>query len=234
MEKDAFIILRNIENTWWHFGRQQAVEQAIRSLGTLHTTSALDVGAGYGGMFSLLSPYGVVDGIEPEPEAAQVSKERGYHSFFASEIDVLTEEKQYDIVGAFDVIEHVKDDTVFVSNLYNLTKQGGILVATVPAFQWLWSKHDVTHKHFRRHTVKSMTTLLRGAGYSVVYRRYWNTFLFIPAVLMRMFGKSGESSLHPHPFIAELLQSILWLEVRIIRYIYIPFGLSVVIVGEKR
>lgn len=234
MEKDAFVILKNIEDTWWHYGRRQAVKEALTVAGVKKQNRVLDAGAGYGGMFGLLSLYGEVDASEPEHEALMVCKERGYKETFISEKDALVQNKQYDLIGAFDVIEHVDDDATFVSNLSTLTNKSGLLVATVPAFQFLWSEHDVHHMHFRRHTIASMKRLFEGAGYDIEYARYWNVFLFPVALVSRLLGKSGESGLHPHPFITSILKGVLWFESKVIRYIPIPFGLSVVIVGRKK
>lgn len=234
MNKEAFEILRALEDTWWHYGRKEAVRQALRKAGVGKNIRVLDVGAGYGGMISVLSSYGTVDGTEPEPEAALVCKERGYSEFFSSEIEALEKKKIYDLIGAFDVIEHVNDDTTFVSHLSQLTTKDGHLVATVPAFMFLWGVHDVTHMHYRRHTIATMKKLLEEAGYEVSYARYWNCFLFPAAVCMRLFGKTGESSLSPHPVVESILKSMVWAEARVVRFLPIPFGLSVVIVGKKK
>lgn len=234
MEKEAFEILKNIEETWWHYGRIQAVETALSVAKVKKNASVLDVGSGYGGMFSCLSQFGTVDAVEPETEVALFCKQRGYKNLFTSESEALTAGNSYDIIGAFDVIEHVDDDKTFVSNLYKLTRQGGVLVATVPAFMWLWSEHDVHHMHFRRHTIGSMRTLLTEAGYEVAYARYWNVFLFPLAILTRRLGKGGDGALHPHPFVTSVLKSLLWIESKIVRFVPIPFGLSVVIVARKK
>jgi SAM-dependent methyltransferase len=233
MNTEAFEILRELENTWWHKGRKAAVMKALSAVGTPVGGSVFDVGAGYGGMFDALRTYGEVDGSEPETEARAVAETRGYRKFFGTHKDALVEGAQYSLIGAFDVIEHIEDDVQFVQELAGLTKEGGYLVATVPAFQFLWGPHDVTHMHFRRHTTASMRKLLEGAGYEICYARYWNVFLFPVALVMRLLGRSGESGLHPYPLIRSVLQSLIWVEVRVVRYLPIPFGLSVVIVGKK-
>jgi 2-polyprenyl-3-methyl-5-hydroxy-6-metoxy-1,4-benzoquinol methylase len=233
MQQEAFTILRQIEQTWWHYGRVEAVLSALGAASVTQTKRVLDVGAGYGGMFALLSSYGLVDATEPEDQAALVCKERGYNQVYKTESEIPSD-TSYDLIGAFDVIEHVDDDVTFVQNLYTHTSDGGLLVATVPAFQFLWGPHDVTHMHFRRHTNQSMKTLFARAGYEVVYVRYWNVLLFPIACLMRLLKQGGESSLHPHPFIAFVLKRLLSVEARIVRHVPIPFGLSVVIVGKKK
>jgi SAM-dependent methyltransferase len=234
MQSKAFDILKSIEDTWWHYGRTEAVSSALKSAG-VHTpcTCILDVGAGYGGMYEFLHRYGVVQGTEPEADAKQVCIERGYEKFFANPKEVLATSLRYDLIGAFDVIEHVEDDGSFVKELYDVTLPSGHIVATVPAFQFLWSTHDVTHMHFRRHTAGSMRKLLTAAGYEVVYVRYWNTTLFPIAVLMRLMGRSGEAGLHTSDIVTKVLKCMLWVEARVLRFVPIPFGLSVVIVGVK-
>ncbi len=233
MNTEAFDILRELENTWWHKGRKAAVMKALHAAGAPVGGSVFDVGAGYGGMFNTLSTFGNVDGSEPEAEARAVAETRGYRKFFDTHKAVLSEGGQYQLIGAFDVIEHIEDDVQFVKELSQLTVQGGHLVATVPAFQFLWGVHDVTHMHYRRHTTASMRKLLEGAGYEICHARYWNVFLFPVALVMRLLGRSGESGLHPHPLVRSVLQVLIWIEVRVVRYLPIPFGLSVVIVGRK-
>jgi SAM-dependent methyltransferase len=234
MNKEAFEILRELENTWWHKGRKAAVKKALHATGVTSVGDVFDVGAGYGGMFDALAPYGSVDGSEPEVEAQDVAKTRGYRTFFNTHRDALAHGKTYHLIGAFDVIEHIEDDVQFVRELSQLTMQGGYLVATVPAFQFLWGVHDVTHMHYRRHTTSSMRRLLESAGYEVAYLRYWNVLLFPVAALMRLLGKSGESGLHPKPFVAKTLEIMLTTEASIVRWLFIPFGLSVIIVGRKK
>lgn len=234
MEKEAFEILKKTEGSWWHYGRKEAAGVALTVAGVVRNGTVLDAGAGYGSMFEVLSQFGVVDATEPEEEAGLVCKERGYRQFFKTEGEAIQKGMSYSLIGAFDVIEHVDDDYTFVQNLHTLTQKEGLLVATVPAFQFLWSIHDVHHMHFRRHTTTSMRKLLESAGYEIVYVRYWNCFLFPVAVCMRLLGKTGESGLSPHPFVAAILKNMLWCEARIVRFIPIPFGLSVVIVGKKK
>ena len=234
MEREAFTILKKIERSWWYFGRMEAIKQALRATHFHAGVRVLDIGTGFGGMFRLLSRYGTVDGIEPDKEARVESSTKGYSNFFESDIEVLNRGMQYDLIGAFDVIEHTRDDFAFLSNLYKATQPGGVIIGTVPAFQWLWSEHDVSHHHYRRYTITSIKKVFVDVGYEVIYTRYWNVLLFPFVLLLRLFGKSGESGLYPHKAISMVLRIILWLEARVVRFLPIPFGLSIVVVGRKR
>jgi SAM-dependent methyltransferase len=238
MNKDAFNTLRGAEGTWWDEGRRLAVSKALQKTTDLqsHTARILDIGAGYGSMHAFLSTYGVVSGFEPEAEPSKIAKDRGYATFYTSIDEAVEAGDTYDLLGAFDVLEHVKEDYEFTKKLSALTADNGYLVATVPAFQWLWSEHDVSHYHFRRHTTASMRKLLESAGYEVVYVRYWNVLLFPVAMVMRLCGTAGEGGLHPHPFMELVLRSVVRLEsflAPLITFFRLP-GLSVVIVGCKK
>jgi len=59
--------------------------------------------------------------------------------------------KKYDVICAMDVLEHIENDQVFLNVLLGMLKPGGVLLLTVPAFQFLFSLHDLHLKHFRRY-----------------------------------------------------------------------------------
>lgn len=233
MKKEAFKLLESLNGTWWHYGRILAVRRALQAdLEKNNTNTVLDVGAGYGGMFDLLSKYGSVDAFEPNEEAVLSCERKEYSKVFRS-LDEILGGQTYDLVGAFDVIEHIEDDRDFVSKLFSITNIGGKIAVTVPAFQWLWSEHDVEHRHFRRYRRKEIEKLLKEAGYTVEYVGYWNILLFLPAAIVRLLGKSGGSSLHFHSFIDSMLKAVLWLESRCIPMIRFPFGTGIVAIAKR-
>jgi ubiquinone/menaquinone biosynthesis C-methylase UbiE len=69
-----------------------------------------------------------------------------------------------DIVTAMDVIEHIPDDKAALREISRILKPGGYLLATVPAFQSLWSDHDVALHHFRRYTQPSFRDVIQRSG----------------------------------------------------------------------
>lgn len=82
-----------------------------------------------------------------------------------------------------DVIEHVDDDRGLVADYVAKVRPGTRFVITVPAFQWLWSGHDVFLEHYRRYTVGQAEAVLRAAGLTV--ERGW---YFYGAVLPLVAG----------------------------------------------
>ena len=59
--------------------------------------------------------------------------------------------KSFDVVLLTDVLEHIEDDTRSAQRQFDCCEPGGIVVATVPAYQWLYSPRDAQHHHFRRY-----------------------------------------------------------------------------------
>jgi len=87
----------------------------------------------------------------------------------------------FDLVTAFDIVEHVADDAAAFAELGRVCRPGGHVLVTVPAFQFLWGNQDVVSQHQRRYTRAALDAQMRAAG--LVPRRlsYFNALLF-PAV----------------------------------------------------
>ena len=71
-------------------------------------------------------------------------------------------DRHYDLIGAFDVIEHIDDDRAALASIAAKLKPGGKFVMTVPAHQWMWSAHDVVNHHKRRYSKRSLRQLIEG------------------------------------------------------------------------
>ena len=104
----------------------------------------------------------------------------------ASIIKLPFENNSFDLVCAFDVIEHVNEDTIAVEELWRVCKPGGNVCITVPAFQALWGTHDIVNGHKRRYTKKELQKLVaeKNDG-DILYSSYFNFILFIPIFLFR-------------------------------------------------
>ena len=87
-------------------------------------------------------------------------------------------------VGCFDVIEHIASDHSFSTLVHSLLKPGGILYATVPAHQWLWSSSDDYAKHYRRYN-KNMVYDLLTPRFEILYFTYFFGILMLPIYFFR-------------------------------------------------
>lgn len=74
----------------------------------------------------------------------------------------------FDVVLALDVIEHVHDDAAFLEDLRALSHAGTLLVVTVPAYQSLFSEHDVYLRHYRRYSRDELAEVLTASGWTAL------------------------------------------------------------------
>lgn len=233
MEQKAFDHLKKSKDSWWWKGRSYAVSRVLKRF--VHTAGkeVLDMGAGFGSMYEILASYGKVSAFDTYPEAAEFCKVLGYKEVYASQEALAIQKGSFDVIGAFDVIEHIEDDATAVRGLHQLLTKDGLLIATVPAYQFLWSEHDVEHHHFRRYTKGSMRKLLSDAGFRVVYIGYWNCTLLPVAYVLRKLGRGGGDDLVPSAPINAALTFLLWIESRFMPLLSLPFGISVIVVARR-
>ena len=143
---------------------------------------------------------------------------------------------KYDLIGAFDVIEHVPDDRAAVAALAKRLKPGGRLVVTVPAHQWMWSAHDVVNHHQRRYSKGGLKELIDSSPLKLEKIGYLNSLLFPLAVGARFAGKiagkdSSDDTLPPRP-LNWAFEKIFGLERHLVGRLPLPPGLSLFAVAS--
>lgn len=191
MDKSYFKEYYQLERkNWWFTIRRKILSERIDHL-LKHPTNlhSLNVGAATGTTSDMLSRFGEVMSIEYDADCCQFTQ-----AFLTSPIiqgsitDLPFENDSYDLVCAFDVIEHVSDDQKAVDELFRVCKPGGHIAITVPAYAFLWGPHDVINQHYRRYTMKKIHTLLVNHQGSIVYKTYFNSILFIPIAIFRLLS----------------------------------------------
>lgn len=233
MDPSMYAAIQKGENSWWYEGRMRAIKALLQRFPPSHG-SVLDLGAGYGAMHPLLSCFGPVTAFEIDPHCIKACASRGYVSVVSETSKLFHPLQPYNLVGAFDVLEHIEEDISYLLNLRKAMAKNAFLVATVPAHPWLWSQYDVEARHFRRHTKKSFRSLMEQINFDILYLGYWNCALFIPAALMRFFGIGGKETLSPRPMINNLLKTIVYLEAKLLSCMSLPIGLSLLAIGRKK
>jgi SAM-dependent methyltransferase len=225
---------------WWYRGRRRVLDRVISGLGLAADARILDAGCGSGRNMVELARYGIVTGVELSPLAIEAARSREVGEVLAGSItDMPLPADSFDLAVCLDVIEHLEDDRGALRELRRLVAPGGALVVTVPAYQWLWSSHDVVNEHRRRY---SRSTLLRAAapaGWRCARITYFNSLLLPVAIVLRALERArpprGESSLDlwlPPAPLNRLLEQPLNLEAAIIRRNgrSLPAGLSLLAV----
>jgi SAM-dependent methyltransferase len=227
---------------WWYRGRRTVLDRVIAQLALPAGARILDAGCGSGRNMVELARHGQVTGIELSPTSVALARERHVGEVIeGSVLQMPFADESFDLAVTLDVIEHLRDDVDALRELQRTVAPGGALLATVPAYQWLWSGHDVINHHHRRYTHRSLREAAERAGWRQVRTTYFNSLLLPVAILLRALDrlntKTTESSLDlwvpPKPF-NWLLERPLALEAAMIgRGGRIPAGLSLLAVFRR-
>lgn len=225
---------------FWLEARARAVARVCREA---RIRVLWDVGAGSGAMLKRLTRHGVeVISIEPLPEGAREIAQMGGESFSASLQDLQLPDSSLSAIGLFDVVEHIENPHDLLTEVARVLAPDGLLIVTVPAFQWLWSREDEALGHFRRYTRKSLVTELESANFQVTSCGYMFASLVLPAALLRAipyrFARASRrqereiltrnaARLNPSGLTGKAAAWVLGMEFRIGRFLAFPFGLSV-------
>lgn len=148
-------------------------------------------------------------------------------------------ENEFDVIGAFDVIEHIEEDEEVLREMYGAVKPGGGIILTVPQHQWLWSDTDVYARHKRRYSRRELETKVERAGFRVEYVTSFISIL-LPALLIsrRRFKREesfrAEMETDVNPVINRVLMAALTAERTLLKTgISLPAGGSLLLVAKK-
>src|SRR3954447_23473916 len=160
---------------WWWRSREAIVLRVLdESLPKRADLDVLDVGCGDGLFFPQLEPFGRVRGIEVDEEL--LDPEGPFRERISTrplgEPAYRGEDWRFDLITALDVIEHIDDDRAAVSEMIGMLRPGGVIVATVPAFQTLWDQHDELNRHHHRYTSGSVRNLFEEQPVCLLQVRY--------------------------------------------------------------
>jgi SAM-dependent methyltransferase len=144
-----------------------------------------------------------------------------------------------DLVLLMDVLEHVDDDVGLVRSYAERVDTGTRFIVSVPAFSWLWGRHDEFLEHRRRYTLTQVLRVLTDAGLSPVAGFYFFAALFPAAAVQRLWQHLLPSSRGPgsdlrrhHAITNSMLTGICYAESAVARYNR-AFGLTAFSVAEK-
>ncbi|CAL9327130.1 Ubiquinone biosynthesis O-methyltransferase, mitochondrial (plasmid) [Streptomyces sp. enrichment culture] len=235
---------------WWFQGRRRIVAALLRDYladlpgAATGRLNVLDVGSGTGEMTEMLGGFGNVTALDSSEHAIAYLRQRLPTGVLARRGNIpedLPRDESFDLVTAFDVVEHLADDVTALRAFRQVLPTGGRMVLTVPAHQVLWSHHDVYAGHFRRYSRARLRDLVhRSGGFQVDRIAYFNSLLFLPALAARAAGRwrrrvapPAAERIDPHlalpsPLVNRVLLGVFSSEARMLLRVDPPFGVSLI------
>jgi SAM-dependent methyltransferase len=170
-DPDAFDRLASLEQaSFWFRSRNRLIAWAVREYFP-DAASLLEIGCGTGFVLAGLErdrPELRLAGAELYAGGLRHAAERTPSAdFFQFDARDIPFEAEFDVVGAFDVLEHIDRDEDVLAGMHTAVAPGGGIVVTVPQHGWLWSASDDYAEHKRRYSRAELTSKVTRAGFSV-------------------------------------------------------------------
>lgn len=188
MDKQYYKEYYEIErNHWWFKARSEILYEYIRQrIAGEKPLRILNVGVATGASSVMLQAFGEVSSLEYERDCIDFIKDMVPISVIQGSIlELPYADQSFDLVCAFDVIEHVDNDELAVQELSRVCNKDGSVLVTVPALMSLWSEHDEINHHFRRYRIKGLKRLFAMDKGKIIFSTYFNSLLFMPIFIAR-------------------------------------------------
>ena len=232
------------ENNFWFCARNKLINWAIKN----HFPKArnfFEIGCGTGFVLSGIDaafPDLDLSGSEVLSHGLKFASERvPKATLFQMDARNIPFKEEFEVIGAFDVLEHILEDKAALEQIYKALKPGGGVILTVPQHKFLWSKLDEFSYHFRRYSSKELKTKVELCGFKVLRMTSFVTFLLPLFILSRLLkfkssksrkGDMSEFNLNRH--VNLLLEKVLDLERMFITLgISFPMGSSLLLIAKK-
>jgi SAM-dependent methyltransferase len=239
-----FDVLARLEaRNFWFRARNSLVIWALQRYFP-HAVRFLEIGCGTGFVLSGVSqafPELQIFGSDIFTEGLVFAQQRTENaSLFQMDARCIPFEEEFDAIGAFDVLEHVEEDTDVLRQMFKAIRPGGGILLTVPQHRFLWSFADEYSFHKRRYTRMELIEKVKRAGFDIVYTSSFISFL-LPAMLLSRLKKRVETEqfdptaeLNIHPVLNTVFEKILWFERLFIKCgVSLPAGGSLLVIARR-
>ncbi|NIA13899.1 MAG: methyltransferase domain-containing protein [Nitrospiraceae bacterium] len=243
MNTEEYATMYAVEDRlWWYVGLRGMIRQFWNRHVESPNPRVLDAGCGTGAVLQWLEGRAQPIGIDYAQEAVRFCRRRGQERTAAASVTALPfQDEAFDVAVSFDVLAHrsIEDRRGPLHEIRRVLKPGAPLLINLPAYQWLYSSHDVAVHTAHRFTKSETRALLRECGFEPIRGTYWNTLLLPPIILTRLWRRivphagsdldadwEGPSN--------ELFKGVLRIERAWTHFMPLPFGLSVFVAARKR
>jgi len=244
MNSDEYERMYSLEDSyWWFVGRHNLVLTFLEDIyKERKDLTILDIGCGTGAMSEKLARFGKVVSADFSPLALEFSRRRKLTRLCTADAMRLPfQDESFDVIVALDILEHLPDDEAALREFQRVLKPNGRVVASVPAYQSLWSAHDVALMHFRRYVARQLGQRFASAHLKIQKLSYAMTLLFPVVWAVRQVGKifakkdaePKASLVSVSPGANRALVRLLNVENSVIRRLNLPFGVTVFCVAQK-
>ncbi len=238
----TFSFLASLESEhFWFVARNKLVNWGIRKF-FINATNFLEIGCGTGfvlGSIKVSFPKLSVQGSDIYVSSLPYAQSRvGMGAkLFQMDATCMPFKNQFDLIGTFDVLEHITEDTLVLQQMYAALKKGGGVILTVPQHPWLWSRTDDEACHVRRYKIHELQNKLKDAGFKIKVSSSFVFFLFPLMLATRLLSRSKgniKNELVINKSLNFVLEKILGLEIILINCgIRFPIGGTRFIVATK-
>lgn len=229
------------ENHWWYRGMARLSDELVAREIKEKRLKILDAGCGTGGMLRRLGRDRLSFGIDFSPLAlAHTQRTTSAPLCRASITHLPFAPQSFNLITSFDVLYHqaVLNDELALQSFYRALPPQGWVLIRVPAFEALRGAHDLTVHTRHRYTAAELRQKLEHTGFKVKRLTYANFFLFLPIYCLRALQSSQHKTESsdvelPQPLVNSLLEFILRVETWLIRFVNLPFGVSLFALAQK-
>jgi SAM-dependent methyltransferase len=243
--RESYAKLASLESgNWWFESRNDLLLWVLANKVRQPINKFLEIGCGSGFVLSAIRrayPTAELFGSEYHEEGLAHARQRVPDAMF-SQLDAtrMADRESFDVICAFDVIEHILQDELVLRNLFQALKPGGSVVITVPQHMWLWSATDEVAFHVRRYSRRDMVQKIRSAGLHVTYMTSFVSLLLPVMWLSRRFATGKTENYNPvSEFLLpawqnKVLRAVMGVEFEMLRAgLRFPAGGSLLIVASK-
>ena len=228
------------DSHWWYRALRRNLDAALRTH-VPEGSHILDIGCGTGANMAHWRGRYDVSGIDYSFEGLTYCHEREERAVVRADAARLPfADDAFDAVVSCDVLCHksLPDKQAVMNEWFRVVKPSGTLIVNLPAYQWIYSSHDVHVETDKRFSIAEARAFIAEAGAEVIDIGYWNTWLFPLIAATRLYRRAlppahsdiaeGTDTAFNAPF-----NALLAMEHAVHRTIPAPFGLSILVVARK-